>query len=119
MGAIGDVVGLLEKIPLWKTLKSLPEKVAALEDRVAKLERATAGGVGDRCPGCGKLTYFLASSTPDPMFGEMGGRRQTLCCSSCNFKDTILAKWADPDIIFRRKEHICKLTTTICTMAPR
>lgn len=88
MGTIADITSLLEKIPLWKQLKSLPETVARLEDRVVTLERVLAEDApADRCPKCRKLTYELQESVPDPTFGRLGGNRRTYRCASCGFTE--------------------------------
>ena len=38
MSTIGDIVSLLEKIPIWKRLKALPDEFDALKAKVAALE---------------------------------------------------------------------------------
>lgn len=88
MGAIGDVVQVLEKIPVWRALKTLPDRVEALEAKVKELEAVIAGGVGDRCPSCGRPTYLVVSSKPDPVMGVVGAKRQTKRCKACGFQDT-------------------------------
>ena len=38
MIAISDVLSILDKIPIWKTLKELPGKVETLERKINELE---------------------------------------------------------------------------------
>lgn len=37
---VADIIKLLEKIPIWRTLTSLPRRLAELEQKVAALEAA-------------------------------------------------------------------------------
>jgi len=47
MVSLSDITALLEKIPLWKRLTTLPDQIRALEGRVAKLESRLAEATGD------------------------------------------------------------------------
>lgn len=38
MFSVSDILKLLDQIPIWRSLKALPERVVALEQRVSKLE---------------------------------------------------------------------------------
>ena len=82
-----DVVRLLEQIPIWKKLKVLPEKLAALEKRMSDLE-AKVDAPGKKCPKCGKFSFSVESSTPDKTFGEAGGNNVTYKCASCGFSQS-------------------------------
>jgi hypothetical protein len=64
----------------------LRNRVSELEARVRELERAE----GEPCPRCGKRTWVVASSQPDPLFGQVGGVRRTYKCSECQFTETTL-----------------------------
>jgi hypothetical protein len=91
MGTLSDITGLLEKIPLWKRLKRLPEDFDQLAQRVAALERAlNETPPADACPKCRKRTYELASSRPHPMGGIVGKVERTYKCSACGFTENKL-----------------------------
>lgn len=82
-----DIMVVLENIPKWKQLISLPEKLEALEKRVAELESKQTL-TGDSCPKCKGKSYELISSQPDPTFGQMGVVQRLHKCSLCGFEET-------------------------------
>lgn len=87
MGAVGDIAKLLEKIPAWRKLTTLPEQIEKLQQRIANLERQIEGGVGEKCPSCGKLSFLVASSRPHPRLGSKGAIERTFICRECAFKE--------------------------------
>ena len=55
MGHIEDIVKLLERIPLWKRLANLPDKVAELEKRLIEVENLLNGKAPPEiCEKCGE-----------------------------------------------------------------
>jgi predicted nucleic-acid-binding Zn-ribbon protein len=85
MGILSELNTLLEKIPLWSKLQSVPSEVADLRARVEALEAAINTTAGGKCPKCGKMTFRLDHTEADPMFGNMGVQRDVYVCSSCNY----------------------------------
>ena len=58
---IGDALSILDRIPIWKRVKELPDKVAAIEKRLAVLETKPNLPI---CEACGE--------------GLCGGKRMSL-----------------------------------------
>ncbi|HGJ5878341.1 MAG TPA: hypothetical protein ACHBZ9_04505 [Arsenophonus nasoniae] len=50
MGILPELDNLLEKIPLWKKIKSVPTEVEDLKRRVTELEKIINSQPGDKCP---------------------------------------------------------------------
>lgn len=87
MFSISDLTKLLEQIPAWKRLISMPAEIEALRRRVELLEKSAGRTPGaDECPKCHGLSYGLAESIPDPMFGAMGVQRHLYRCKSCGYE---------------------------------
>lgn len=84
MTVLGEITTLLEKIPLWKRLKTLPAEVEELKNRVAQLEaRVSGGGAADICPKCRNPSFELDRTENDPTFGDLGIQRRVYVCSGC------------------------------------
>ncbi len=81
MATLDNLIALLNRLPIWKKLKTLPERVDALERRVGELEAQVSGGVQDVCPKCKKRTFAVTRSEPDPTFGELGATSRTYECT--------------------------------------
>ena len=62
MGAIEDVRNWLKEIPLWQELSKVPDRMTAVEKRLAELEAKSQPAPGERCDGCGCLSLRLESS---------------------------------------------------------
>lgn len=80
MISVSDVLKLLDGIPIWKSLKALPEKIAALEKRVSELETKLAAPLADNCPKCGSDQFKVAWSRNE--------NQRTYICGSCKYKET-------------------------------
>lgn len=81
MSALGDIAAILEKIPVWKRLKVLPEQVDALQLRVAALEAEIAKRPSlEACPICSVGHLKVSHVGPHPTMGAVGLQERTLKC---------------------------------------
>jgi hypothetical protein len=90
--SVSDILKILDNIPIWKKLSTMPKRVEDLEQRLAALEKALAAPkpkASRPCPLCAEETKVVRVSN-DPMFGALGGKRNHLECTACDYKDTIL-----------------------------
>ena len=87
MGTIGDITALLEKLPTWKRLKSLPTEMEELRERVAKLEAQLAPAIGAACPICNARAFKRSASKPHKIFGDMGMVTDHFLCSECGHQE--------------------------------
>lgn len=87
MFSVSDILKLLDQIPIWRSLKALPERVEALEQRIshleAELERRPPPELCPLCQGEMKLSKVEAHWSGEVEF-------HTYLCStdSCNHKRT-------------------------------
>jgi len=82
MLSVSDILKLLDKAPIWRTLRETPARIAALEDRVAALEER--GGKPAhilRCEICGEPAKVTAIRD-HPIFGEVGKKIRTVTCET-------------------------------------
>lgn len=91
MLSVSDILKILDKAPIWKTLKETPKRIEALEARIAALEankQLPGKSPGEPCPSCGdhalRRTSSKVSSGP---FGELGARDEVWTCQSCGETD--------------------------------
>jgi hypothetical protein len=84
---IRDITDLLDRIPIWKKLKALPDQLEQLQARVAALEARLSDATGDVCPKCRQPRFDLVDSGPDKTFGDLGVQSRTYRCSSCGFEE--------------------------------
>ena len=85
----GDILALLDKIPIWRRVQETPARVDALEKRVAALEAKLARAPGETCPSCGDQAMRVKSSQPAKHgLGSLGVREYLYECEACGFKDT-------------------------------
>jgi uncharacterized protein with PIN domain len=82
MGAIEDVRNWLKEIPLWQALGKVPDRLTAIEKRLAELEAKLQPAPGERCDGCGHLSLRLESSR---IVGSDGQKytKQKWKCDNC------------------------------------
>lgn len=89
MAVTGDILAILDKIPIWKRVQETPDRVDALEKRIAELEAKLQKAPGLACPACGELSFRVTASGPTKGgFGRLGARDITKTCQSCGFTDT-------------------------------
>ncbi|RFB80427.1 hypothetical protein [Methylovirgula sp. 4M-Z18] len=80
-----DIVKALEQLNIWKSLVTLPKRVAALEARLAALEKGqteASGPAPDACPYC-DATMVLTAERNHPVFGAMGRKVHMFHCDNC------------------------------------
>ena len=69
---------------IWEQLKVAPERIAALEKRVADLESKLARAPGEACPRCGALAMRLEfSERSRSLYAKFGAREETWRCEEC------------------------------------
>ena len=67
-------------------LSGLIDENTELKKKIRDLTSAS----GETCPECKNQTFSIASSRPDPTFGELGGIQRTHRCSACGFSENRL-----------------------------
>ncbi|GAA0617742.1 hypothetical protein [Paenochrobactrum glaciei] len=85
-----DIAKILERTQIWKSLVTLPKRMAELEKRVAELEAERAIKISsaiDQCMKC-KTTLVFTEETNDPAFGDFGLKVHHFKCSDCGFTTT-------------------------------
>ncbi len=88
MVGVGDIIELLKGWPRFKRIEEAPERIDALERRVAELESQLQRAPGEACPKCGALEFRIDRTERDPgPLGQLGTRIQYLKCNSCGFTD--------------------------------
>ena len=93
--SVSDILKILDQIPIWKTVKELPAKVAALEERCATLERRLAAAEaeparapGEACKACGERQLRLKNrEKAGGIWADMGVYRETWSCGACGFTE--------------------------------
>ena len=82
MSTLDNVLGLLDKWPLWRRMMECPDKVDSLEKRVAELEQKIGPDwPPDVCKFCGKRSLRL-TSTLGPI--DKGKMKQHWSCGECH-----------------------------------
>ena len=84
--SVGDILKVLDQIPLWKAVAILPRRISELEARVAALEGSRSApappGPTD-CPGC-RVPMRFEHEADHPIFGDVGGVKvHTYVCDGC------------------------------------
>jgi len=87
MLSASDVLKILEEIPLWKVVSTLPKRVAELERKIAALEATQtarpSGRTGRECPFCDSQMK-VTSEHDDPTFGFAGVKSHIMQCPNCD-----------------------------------
>lgn len=90
MVSLSDMLKLLDQLPVWKTLKTMPARIEALEQRLDALEQTQTipKSPGQPCPSCGenalRRTSSKISSGP---FGALGAKDEIWTCETCGETD--------------------------------
>ena len=98
MVSVTDMTKLLELMPLWKRLKSVPMEIDEMKARIEALESALASpakSAGKPCPACGEhAVRRTKSEEPEKMVDVRAGVRvETWTCSACGDEDVL---WVRP-----------------------
>lgn len=88
--SVSDILKILDQIPIWKSLREIPKRMEALEQRVKSLEQAAiappkAVMKGRECSSCGE-EMKLVSEQPDPVLRTAGVKVHKLKCPTCGFE---------------------------------
>jgi hypothetical protein len=89
MSTVESILDLLNRWPAWKKITAAPDRVDALEQRVAELENRLQRAPGEACPFCGALAMRLVSEKPDPNLGIAGVTNATYRCEECKKERTV------------------------------
>ncbi|WP_027234700.1 ABC transporter C-terminal domain-containing protein [Leisingera caerulea] len=93
MISVSDILKILDKAPIWTTLKEMPQRIEALEARVAELEAKPAKAEHlETCELCGKPAK-VTDLKDHPHFGTFGVKLRTVTCEDGH---SIEYKW-DPN----------------------
>lgn len=87
MAVLSELVELLKRWDVWKRIEATPDKVEALEKRIAALEDKLSRAPGEACPKCGTLEFRVESTKPHPDFGDMGVSIRQCKCGACGFTE--------------------------------
>jgi hypothetical protein len=80
---VKDILDILDHWSDWKKIKACPDRLDALEAKVAQL---LASPLGKQCPSCFKPTFSLIEDKPKPgSLGRLGQRVHTYQCKTCSF----------------------------------
>ena len=90
---VESLLKLLDQIPMWRALSSLPRRLTDLETRMALLEqqterpskRATPTPAARSCPMC-ESTMRVIAEDAHPLLGNMGMKIHSMECPSCGEK---------------------------------
>jgi hypothetical protein len=92
--SVSDILKVLDQIPIWKSVATLPRRLASLEDRIAALETAKpalpaapAIDPAKACPMCGSEMKVIAEHS-HPIFHFAGLKTHQLKCPDCAFTTT-------------------------------
>jgi hypothetical protein len=93
MALLDDILAALERVKVWKALQTAPDRLAALEKRVAALEGGNRPTIRMRapvCPVCGIGSLRTVTIVPDPVLGPLGPQQHTLRCvnPACGHTET-------------------------------
>ncbi|MDH5649133.1 MAG: hypothetical protein OEY67_05705 [Gammaproteobacteria bacterium] len=88
MLTVADLLKVLNRIPAWGRLVTLPDKVEAMDRRIAELESQVfkgRNGSHQMCPKCRKHTLEFMHRKPHPIYGKIGVQEEHFKCSECGF----------------------------------
>lgn len=75
MVVVADIVELLKRWDRWRRIDETPERLDALEKRIAELESRLQRAPGLACPSCGELEFRVVESRVSPgPFADLGAR---------------------------------------------
>lgn len=81
MSLVTDVLQALDRLDWWRTLRALPDRMAALEARMAEIDAGRAPGT---CPKCGKGPMRVDRIDSDHEFNDINGTVwRHMSCEPC------------------------------------
>jgi ribosomal protein S27AE len=88
MTVLAEITELLRRWDVWKRVEAAPERIDALEKKVANLERRLARAPGAECPSCGALEFRTEKTTKaaGPL-GAAGVKDRHLNCGKCGYSE--------------------------------
>jgi hypothetical protein len=87
---IGDALSILDHIPIWKRVKELPDKVAAIEKRLAALEAKPNLPICEACAEGFMRRQADAPLTGDfAVFNDAGLGLKVYKCDKCGFETRV------------------------------
>ena len=93
MAVLGELVEILKRWDVWKRVEATPDRIDALEMRVAELEAKLQRAPGEACPSCGAFAFRVTSSHPHPTLGGvLGTMVHQIKCAECGFTDQKVIK---------------------------
>jgi transposase-like protein len=88
MAVVADIVELLRRWDVWRRVEQAPDRIDALEKRIAELESRLQRAPGEACPSCGEFGFRIAKSqVARGPFADMGARNYHWKCQSCGYED--------------------------------
>ena len=88
MAVVDNIAELLSRWDRWKRVNECPERIDALEKRIAELEARLQRAPGEDCPKCGALEFRTESLKPvshGPFAGQgMGVMERHMKCGVCD-----------------------------------
>jgi hypothetical protein len=77
--------------PHLRRINEAPDRIDALEKRVAELENKLQRAPGEACPHCGALEYRVDRTERDPgPLGALGARKRHMKCGACGFAEIVI-----------------------------
>jgi predicted nucleic-acid-binding Zn-ribbon protein len=84
MATFDNLLSILRQWGTWKRIEEAPERIDAVEARLAKLEDRLARAPGEACPKCGALEFRTEKAVRNTgHFGVLGALDRHLKCGSC------------------------------------
>lgn len=84
--SLGDILKVLEQFKVWPRMTAAPDRIDALEKRLAALEAALAAPPqpkGEPCEYCGVGSLRLLEEKKDPSsFGRLGRKIRVFGCDN-------------------------------------
>jgi uncharacterized protein with PIN domain len=77
-------IKVLKESPFWKRLTALPDKVDALERRIAEIENNLNRAPGEKCKYCGSYAVRKESEKVDYIGGEHDLKTEIWRCQQCS-----------------------------------
>ncbi len=79
----GDILALLDKLPIWKRIKETPARADALEGRIEALEKRLERAQGEACQKCGNYTMRLITRGRQTGSYDKAFTNDTWRCTEC------------------------------------